>query len=164
FRDQQGMRLQERCFGIALKKGKSKYPEEIGIHEGKILLRKRFFAGNKTRPSICAQPCCFQNFRIISPECLGSRWHHVGLFHFFSLYGAAEYHTDNPVGLFIEAVVAEFMDHKKQDKQTGGNANGQSKNIDGREGFIAPEIAETELKIISEHGLLLEIHPDNHDT
>jgi len=81
-------------------------------------------------------------FRKLLEHCFGQRGGGIGHGKFIVAKGPDYSYAVNAVGFFMKAVVAEFVNNKQQDDDTGGQTNGQPGNIDKREAFVAEHAAE----------------------
>jgi hypothetical protein len=57
----------------------------------------------------------------------------------------------NPICLFIESIVIQFVYHVNKDEQTSCKPDSQAKNVDGRIALVLPKIAHGNLEIIFKH-------------
>jgi hypothetical protein len=55
----------------------------------------------------------------------------------------------------VLCVVAFFIFYIKKNEQAGSEPDCESENIDKGKNFIAPQVADSECKIIAEHNILV---------
>ena len=53
----------------------------------------------------------------------------------------------------MPGVEGHFVVHPEEDKDGRGHTNGEAENVDEGEGLVAPEIAQGDEEVISEHGV-----------
>ena len=77
--------------------------------------------------------------------------------HFSGGHAAGDPYPVGTVRLLVETVIGQFVDHIKEDENTGGKADGQPENIDQCISPVFPEVPECNDDVTSEHTEFLYI-------
>ena len=144
--------LGEGCFWIALDQGEGEDVEDRRVgQQDVVFVELMVFVGDQGASGI-QKAHGVEHLRILLNQRSSHRRRRGGRVNERAANRALEVHAVDPVGVFVVAVVAEFVLDVEHDQHAGRHPNRQPGNVDERVALMLLKMAERDLEIILEHG------------